>query len=63
MKNFSIKFLQKNIALPLVFDTGEAYLELQGRIRIIMSAPYPLDILTYLTDLVRALTNRFSDSP
>jgi len=46
MKNFSIKFLQKNIALPLVFDTGEAYLELQGRIRIIMSAPYPLDILT-----------------
>ena len=50
MKNFSIKFLQKNIALPLVFDTGEAYLELQGRIRIIMSAPYPLDILTYLTE-------------
>jgi len=35
MKNFSIKFLQKNIAPPLVFDTGGAYLELQGRIRIL----------------------------
>lgn len=28
-----------------------------------MSAPYLLDILTQLTDLVRALANRFPDSP